>query len=142
MDVTQPRLLRFDDSTVRWGANPRSDEPGFAILSYTQIEGTNFMSHISVLPRGTRRPSHRHDAEHLMVALEGEVEFEFPDLGPTATVRMKPFDVVFVPADLDYRYRQVGQRDAAFSATVIRKEAWPCTGSGFDRDPLSTSRSS
>jgi mannose-6-phosphate isomerase-like protein (cupin superfamily) len=134
--MASPELRRFKDgrNVFRRYGWPRSEEYPL-VAAYPELRGTNFTWHISVIGRGGSRPLHRTNADHLVLVLDGEMEFEFPDPEGTATFRMEKYDALLIPADVNFRFRQVGFTDATFSATVVRTDKWPHTSEGYEQDP-------
>jgi mannose-6-phosphate isomerase-like protein (cupin superfamily) len=134
MEQKAPRLLKFKDSAnvFRNYNSPQSKE--YPFVAYEALAGANFRSHILMVRRGGGRPRHRINAEHLLVVLEGEAEFEFDGSVAASPARMAKCDALLIPADVDFSFRQVGWDDLALLAMVIRKDVWPHTSSGYETE--------
>jgi len=71
---------------------------------------------------GIFAPMHTHPGEEIIYVLEGELEYEIRGMPP---VRLKPGDVLFVPANAAHSARNVGSGKASELATYIVEKGKP-----------------
>jgi mannose-6-phosphate isomerase-like protein (cupin superfamily) len=116
-------LLKRADMRLRW--NTSGGGPTFGRLrgAYDGIAGTNCLVNILVLPFGQGSPLITYDAEHIVVQLEGRVEWE---TGGERLV-LEPEDMLFIPPATPYRFLNVGRGDATFLDVAARADVWPAT---------------
>jgi quercetin dioxygenase-like cupin family protein len=126
-DTENPFLLRSRDMRLHWGKLPKSDQFGHHRGLYDRLEGTNFRAGIVVLPFGQTSPPHDYNGEHIIFALEGEVEFSFERVQH----RLGANDMLFIPAGAVYGYANVGRGDVRFITIIGRVQEWPTSGNYF-----------
>ena len=71
---------------------------------------------------GYAAPRHTHPGEEIIYVLEGELEYEIEG---QPTVRVKPGDVLFVPAGKIHLARNVGSTNGAELATYVVEKGKP-----------------
>lgn len=79
---------------------------------------------IGIMPVGQASPPHTSSGEHLLLGLEGRIRWEVDGHEP---IEMGPMDLVFIGADLQYRYRNCGTVEARFVDVIGRVGKWPHT---------------
>lgn len=117
----KPFLLSKSKMRLTWAYLHRASEFGFHRGMYSPVVAQNTSARIIVLPFGQASPVHRSSAEHIHYQISSDVEFEMA--GETYVVR--PGDLFFIPADVDYRYANVGDADAFFLSVHSRVSDWP-----------------
>ena len=116
-------LRRRDFMEVSWGL-PQAGEVGFVRgLSRGLQASTGSVSWVT-LPFGQGTPVHGNTAEHVIVALEGQVEFR---LGGEA-IELAPMDSLFIPANYMYSYHNVGPDLVRFFSILFMYDVWPAAG--------------
>jgi len=71
---------------------------------------------------GVLAPLHTHPGEEIIYVLEGTLEYE---IGGKPPVRVKPGDVLFVPAGTPHLARNVGSSNGAELATYVVEKGKP-----------------
>lgn len=111
-----PTLLRWRDQQrhIDWRDHPLplADRFGWHRGHYGRLEATNFGASLVVLPFGQASPPHSSRKEHIILVVEGEVEFVVG--APATEYRLAPYDALFIPAEIVYEYYNVGRVDALF----------------------------
>lgn len=125
VSMQTPRVYRIEDMSPDWNAVHLSDTPGFRRGLYPRVHGSNFLGRLVVVPPGQRSPKHINSAEHIVLQLEGEAEFDFPDTPDQPPIRIRPHDVLFFPANIPYGYANVGDVDVLWFTILGRKDEWP-----------------
>jgi quercetin dioxygenase-like cupin family protein len=121
-DVSAPKLLKHRDMRLSWHL-PLAQTPGFVRAGAQRLEGSNMSAALVFIGRGQTTPLHHNAAEHFIFMLEGQVEF---------TVRgepylLEPYDLLFFPANAEYRYTNVGRQDAYMLSVLGKADQWPPT---------------
>lgn len=73
-------------------------------------------------PPGVAAPSHKHPGEEIIYVLEGAIEYQLEGQAP---VILKAGDVLFVPAGVFHKAKNVGSSNAAELATYIVEKGKP-----------------
>jgi quercetin dioxygenase-like cupin family protein len=129
-DNSVPRLLTRRDMKVEWNAVDKSTLAGFTRGLFTPMTGTSYSGRLVLLPRGQGAPPHRNTAEHIIINLEGEAEFTFPDFTASERFIIGPRDILFIPADMTYIYSNIGDVDVVWFTVIGAKldggsATWP-----------------
>jgi quercetin dioxygenase-like cupin family protein len=74
---------------------------------------------------GESTPAHASTSDHFIVQMEGEVEFTMPELGES--YRLVPRDLLYIPAQVEYRYTNVGTDANLFLSLQTAADEWPPT---------------
>jgi quercetin dioxygenase-like cupin family protein len=85
------------------------------------IPGREALQVIVEFAPGQASPRHTHPGEEIIYVLEGDLEY---DIAGKVT-RVKPGDVLFVPAGTPHSARNLGRRRGAELATYIVEKAKP-----------------
>jgi quercetin dioxygenase-like cupin family protein len=86
------------------------------------IPGREALQVIVEIAPGKTAPLHTHPGEEIIYILEGTLEYE---IGGKPPVRVKPGDVLFVPAGTPHLARNVGTGRGAELATYVVEKAKP-----------------
>jgi quercetin dioxygenase-like cupin family protein len=118
--MTKPWVLKSGDQQPTWGL-PKADQVGFIRARCNGMVGTNFSAALVLMPFGQNTPVHGNTGEHIILQLEGLVEFrmdgqEFP---------LEAGDMLFIPADMPYSYHNRGRETAQFVSIIGRVGDWP-----------------
>jgi quercetin dioxygenase-like cupin family protein len=105
-----------------------ADRPGFVRGRCNDMEGTAFSAGLVLVPPGQRSPLHSESGEHIIYALEGEVEFAIEG----EPYPLEPGDLLFVPAHARYLYANVGRSTATLLAIFGRVDEWPPRGTYYE----------
>lgn len=99
--MTEPRVLRLDSLPVfERGSGIQS-----MVFSSKEI-GAMITSGVTRLPPGTGIPLHYHNCDEQTTVLEGEAEAEIDG----RSVRLQPYDTVFIPVGKHHRFANAGTR--------------------------------
>lgn len=107
---------------------PNVQAPGFTRAMCRGIRGDGASLGVVVMPYGQRSPVHSYSGEHLLLGISGEVRFDIGD----AEYVLGELDLLFIGADVDYRYRNVGLEPAVFADVIGRVTDWPPHGTYAD----------
>jgi quercetin dioxygenase-like cupin family protein len=119
-DPGRARCIRRGEQVPDWDLRG-SDKPGTRRAICTPMVATNMAAAVLVVPAGQGCDPHQYTAEHVIFPLEGMVEF---DVGGDRWL-LEPFDLFFLPANVEYTYRSVGDGDARFLSITGRLDEWP-----------------
>jgi quercetin dioxygenase-like cupin family protein len=122
-----PKLLKRHEMRPHWDL-PNARTVGYMRALHDGIEATNCEVNLVELHLGQGSPKHSHGGEVIIFLLEGEVEFEHGD----DSWHLEPYDMLFIPANLPYEYRNMGLKDALFLSIVGRYDEWPAQGTYYD----------
>ena len=111
----KPYLLKRSEMRVEWGKLPKSEIFGFHRGGYTAVTGTYGTARLVALPFGQGSPVHRSTGEHFHYQIRSSVEFTIE--GNTYVI--EPNDLFFLPANVDYKYSNVGDDDAIFLSVHV-----------------------
>ena len=114
------RLIKWAEMRPDWSL-PGARTPGTARASYDRISASNMKAHHVMIGRGQSTPLHTSASDHLIVVLEGRVEFELSG----GKFELSPYDLFVFPAEVPYRYTNVGDGDALFLSVSSRATEWP-----------------
>lgn len=121
----EPFLLpRRRFTQVSWGL-PRANEAGFMRALGRGIRGTSTAVDWVVLPFGQGTPMHSNRAEHIIIVLQGSIEFRFID---KESAEMEPLDSLFIPANHPYAYANTGLSEVRFISVLGKHSEWPGQG--------------
>ncbi len=117
---------------------PGSDILGHQRLSFLGLDSAHCRTSMGWVGVGQASPPHDAPIEHVLTCLEGTLEFGVGDV----TYRLEPLDQLFIPAEVLYRYTNVGAIPVVFyvvmSPTSVgwptRGDRAPGTGPGPSRD--------
>ena len=118
--VRTPWVLKRRDQRPNWNYH-KGDTVGYARCQLDGIAGTHCEANVVILPFGQASPRKTYMGEHIILQLEGEVEFEHES---TCYV-VEPWDLLFIPAGISYKYRNCGRSDAVFLAVIGKAKEWP-----------------
>lgn len=127
-DLNAPRHIRMAEQKPEWGVLPGSLNPGTIRGGYPRIDASKAFGRMLILPLGQGAPAHRNTAEHLILHLQGNVTFEFPEARPGERFRLEPHDVLFIPAGMAFSYFNSGRTEAVWWSVLTAKESWPPKG--------------
>lgn len=119
-----PRLRRKSEQRLLWDALPGGKDFGTLRAPSAGLQGTNFTASRMLVLVGQRSPFHDWSGEHIIYQLTGEVEFDISD----HTFHLDPDDMLFIPAGVIYRYRNVADENATFLSIIGRVDEWPSSG--------------
>lgn len=114
------QALRQADMTVNWNL-AKSDIPGCRRAHFSGIDGTMVGVNLLLLPAGQRSPLHTYTGEHIIVLLQGSIDF----VHEAQHYVMDSHDMLFIPADIWYEYVNVGAGDAIFVGIKAAAAEWP-----------------
>jgi len=115
------QLIKWEDMRLDWSL-PGAKTPGTARAVYDLISASSINAHHVVIFHGQSTPVHTTESDHLMVQIEGIVEF---DLVGDQKYVLHPKDLFVFPAGVPYRYTNVGPGDALFVSVACRADTWP-----------------
>jgi quercetin dioxygenase-like cupin family protein len=118
--IRRPWLMKRRDQRPNWNYH-KGSVPGFMRCQLDGIAATHCEANVVVLPFGQASPQKTYMGEHIIFQLQGELEFEH--LGKRYL--LEPFDLFFIPADISYKYRNVGQESVVFLAVIAKANEWP-----------------
>jgi quercetin dioxygenase-like cupin family protein len=87
------------------------------------LAGTNVALGLVHIPVGQETPDHYYTGEHLIFQLTGSTRFTVG----TEVIVLREHDVIFLPADVTYRYASVGLVPSTFVNVLGRTGEWPAT---------------
>jgi quercetin dioxygenase-like cupin family protein len=116
------RLLRRRDAEPDWSAAPGGDTDGTRRALFPRLHGTNFRAGMNLLPAGQWSPPHTYNAEHIIVLLEGQVDWTVDD---TVYELRDAHDMLFIAAGAEYTPTNPGPGDALFLSILGRVDEWP-----------------
>ena len=126
-DRTVPYHVKWSEMRPRWHEVPQSEIFGHHRGFYDKLEGTNFSVHIVILPFGQSSVPHDSTCEHVILQLDGEVEFSFEG----SRYRLQKNDMLFIPAGIVYGYRNPGEADCRFASVMSGSNSWPPSAKYF-----------
>lgn len=119
-DFTVARLLKAADQVPDWDLRD-SDQEGTHRAICTGLQGTGCAAAVLVVPEGQGANPHAYTAEHLLYQLEGTSEVQIGD----DRWQIEPGDLFFMPANVEYVYRNVGQGTVRQLSVTAKVEDWP-----------------
>jgi quercetin dioxygenase-like cupin family protein len=125
--LTTPKLRPRNKQSPHWDALPGGKTFGTLRAACSGLAGTNFTVNKVLVLVGQHSPPHDWSGEHVVYQLVGQMEFEIGD----QTYHLDPQDMLFIPARVVYRYRNVADDNAAFLSIIGRVDEWPSTGQYF-----------
>ncbi len=127
-DVTKHQVLRKREFIEPGWKLPQAGENGF-IRGFSQglVASSASISWVT-LPFGQGTPVHDSSAEHIIVNLEGQLEFRFQ----SESVELSPMDVLFIPAKYPYSYFNVGVDTVRFFSILSKFDEWPPSRGSYD----------
>lgn len=105
-----------------WNA-PKASVPGHMRGIARGLEGTNFAAGMVYIPVGQMTPDHYYTGEHLIFQLSGSTRFVINE----EEIIIRPHDLIFIPANVTYRYGSVGLEASTFVNILGRVDEWPAT---------------
>lgn len=102
-----PWQASLDGFTLR---SPLARQPGMRRFSGPFLDAGGLTSHLVRSPQGEGSPWHALPSDLLVLQLEGEVRFD----AAGAHRRLRPLDLLLIPAGVPYRYENVGTGAALF----------------------------
>jgi mannose-6-phosphate isomerase-like protein (cupin superfamily) len=115
-----PCLLKAESQTPNWDLRD-SDKPGTHRAICAGLAGTSFAAAILVVPEGQGSNPHAYTAEHILYQLEGTTEITLGD----ESWRIEPGDLFYMPAYVEYVYRNVGSGTVRQLSVTSRVDDWP-----------------
>ncbi|MEV8546499.1 cupin domain-containing protein [Streptomyces sp. NPDC051572] len=103
---------------------PKAEQIGYHRTICRGVRGSGASLGLGIMPVGQRSPLHSTDAEHLLLGLEGELTWNVEGVHYT----MKPRDLLFVGAGVEYEYWNSGFGTAQFIDVIGRVDSWPPSG--------------
>lgn len=147
-ELTEPRLVRFEELVPGWNEAKCSTEPGFLRWLSTYVGGPPGYLHehpapglvgrhsvmgIMGLPVGQRQWGlHRHTTTEIYLILRGRVESLEAE---GVTQSMGPMDLLYIPADAPHAVRTVGDEDVLLMYVHDEHEALGASRYYADDDP-------
>ena len=113
-------VARKDLLIPSWGL-PGAQAVGSVRAICRGIRGVSSSAALVVMPFGQASPRHNYEAEHLFLGIRGEVRFETD----TGHFDVGELDLLYIGADVDYVYRNIGLEDALFADIIGRIDEWP-----------------
>lgn len=120
-DARRPRWLSRAEVLSRPHHPPKSDVGGFMRVVYEGLRASSCEQGLVFVRVGQSDPVYSMGAEHLITVLEGALEFAFQD----QRIAVERLGQIFVPAHVQYQYRNVGPVDAWFHNVICRADEWP-----------------
>jgi quercetin dioxygenase-like cupin family protein len=100
--ILPTRVLRRHDLLVEpINDLPRAEQGGFLRTAYKGLEAGTFRTTLVVVPLGQCSPPRLSEIEHIIVVLEGALEFRVDDV----RYRLEALDQIFVPVGVHWEYR-------------------------------------
>jgi quercetin dioxygenase-like cupin family protein len=127
VDPSTPWILRSRDQQPTWNL-PKADTAGFWRGRCNGMEASQCSAGLVLMPFGQTTPLHSNCAEHIILLLEGEIEFTIEG----EPFPLEPGDMLFIPADVKYLYTNRGRSTARFISILGRVDAWPPKGTYYD----------
>ncbi len=101
---------------------PGADTVGHQRLGWLGLDSANCRTHLCFDPVGQSSPPHDAPCEHIVTGLRGEFEFRVGG----STYPLRPFDQLFIPADVLYSYANIGPAEAMFFVVMSpTMQGWP-----------------
>lgn len=119
-DFTTGRLLKAADQEPDWDLRD-SDKPGTQRAICTAMQGSGCQAAILIVPEGQGSSPHAYTAEHILYQLEGTTEMTIGE----QSWRIEPGDLFFLPANVEYFYRNVGVGTVRQLSVTARIDDWP-----------------
>jgi mannose-6-phosphate isomerase-like protein (cupin superfamily) len=123
-DVTKHLVMRKREFTEPDWKLPKATEIGYVRGFSKGLYATAASISWVTLPFGQGTPVHHNSAEHIIVNLEGQLEFRFV----SESVELSPMDLLFIPANYQYSYFNVGVETVRFFSVLCRYDEWPGIG--------------
>lgn len=128
-----PQLVRRSELRVDWDTLPHGKDFGTIRGIHRDSNGqimtaSNCKVVLAVVPFGQGTPRHSSSGEHIILGVQGEVEWDID--GQTFIVGAG--DMLFFPQNAIYKYRNIGQGEAYHYAIVGRYDEWPTTGKYYE----------
>jgi quercetin dioxygenase-like cupin family protein len=115
------RILRRQNLRPVFSKLATDDPQTSGVGVWTPIDASNARAgYISIEP-GKSTPPHSYSLEHWVVALEGEIRVAVEG----EDYLLQQYDIVFVPAFVEYTVRNVGSSDAWLFSVTSRLDEWP-----------------
>jgi quercetin dioxygenase-like cupin family protein len=115
-----PQLLKAGNQAANWDLHD-SDTPGHHRAICAGLAGQSFAAALMVVPEGQGSNPHAFTAEHILYQIEGTTEMRIGE----ESWRIEPGDLFFLPANVEYAYRNVGQGTVRQLSIIGRLEDWP-----------------
>jgi quercetin dioxygenase-like cupin family protein len=100
---------------------PQADVGGYVRIAYTGLRASNCQAGLVYLPVGQGSPVHSAGVEHIITVLDGVVEFDVAG----QRFRVERLGQMFLPAGVEYQYRNAGMVDVWFHNVIARHTDWP-----------------
>jgi quercetin dioxygenase-like cupin family protein len=115
-----PALVKWSNMRPSWGL-PGATTPGSMRAGFDHVFTSSAKAHWVLIGRGQSSPLHSSAADHLIVVVEGKVEFQ---LGDDRYV-LEPMDLFVFPSEAPYRYTNISSGDAMFLSVSSSAGSWP-----------------
>jgi quercetin dioxygenase-like cupin family protein len=120
--ATVPKLLRRRDMSLDWDrGSAHQTEFGHQRTTYEGLAGTCMAARVAVVLFGQEAPAHSDVAEHIICHLAGDVEWTVDGMA----FRPEVHDLLFIPANVVYRYINRGTDNALFLVIHGKRDEWP-----------------
>jgi len=125
-DMKTPRILKDRDQQPSWGL-PKADMAGFWRGRCNGMEATRCSAGFVIMPFGQTTPLHSNTAEHIIIMIEGDIEFTIEG----EAFPLEPRDMLFIPAHAKYVYTNKGRATATFISVLGQVDS-PPKGTYYD----------
>ena len=132
---TETMVVRADDQIVRYDLLPGGDVEGTRRGVANGLAGTACMVNVLEMPVGQSSQLRKFSGEHIVYQLEGSVVWQVDGIDH----RIDPGDMLFVPVDRAYSFRNVGGATARFIDIAGKVDEWPPAMSYDDGTRLESS---